>query len=1188
MKKKAVALLLVLSLVLGLLPVTAMATGRMPFTDVKETDWFYDAVQYVYEKDMMNGTGESTFSPDITTTRGMIVTILYRLEGLPSVEGESFTDVSADQYYSDAVAWASASDIVNGYGDGTFGPNDPITREQLAAILYRYMQYKGYATEATGDISEFTDGSQVSSYAVEAMNWAVGVGLISGVGNNTLAPKDIATRAQVAMILMRFCTTIASVSYTVTFEYNYDNKGVYKTVTVEGDKTVDKPTNPTRSGYSFDGWYTAEEDGEKFHFDTVISADITLYAQWSKTGGGSGSSGGSSSDGGSSGGNSGNGSGSDDGSYIQPTSNYTVTFESNGGTEVEAQIVAAGSLATRPDNPVREGYRLASWYIDDALTVVYDFDEPVNTNITLYASWEKLVKYEVSFLDQDPPDVEIYRFDIDTRSIVAGEEKLVTFETEIFAETALSANEVVLYQDDKVFGVMYDDGSNGDEIAGDGVYIYQATLSSETECTKSYQVKVRGVGSEIRNIGFYVPMTDEELKGMQSVDSALTKLTGSEEFAALITEKKATQVVELLTILADKDLVVADSIYYDEVDRIVYYEYATGALGVVMLEQDNDLNTNGTGEKSKDTDGVNVDNAVDTYSVSTQAEVLNTSGADNERNVLILNGFENSDYRRDYYNTLETEWDALGLNTTIDVDVTVADMKALDSSDWDVVIFAMHGNKYRVVRGANKQPVLCVNETVTTTTDAAYNYELTQTHTVIKVTYTDNSNGYWITPQFFTDTYGSTDLDGIMFFSESCMFYGCDCQTTTPDYTLANAITGRSAEVVVGYHNIVGAGYSRGVMKIVIEESFNGATINAAVDTAKDKKGEDDDRETPSRDKYKAYPLVAGNGRFVLRPDGVVKGSVKNADTSAVIRNALIRAYDENDDEVASTRSDSSGSYTLSLSAGTYTLEISAGSYKKGKVAIVVDSKGTTYVETFVLVSNTFNMGSVNGMISNSITEAPVSDVIVKFRKNWNNKTGIVVASTTTNTNGYFEIGDLSVGLYTIECYKSGYVTGYKNIFVLLGSTHNAVLSPTASDGTYRVVLTWGETPKDLDSHVLGSLSDGDSFHVYYRHKSQYDGDIEVCNLDVDDTTSYGPETITLMPNTTTPYYYYIYRYSGSGSIADSGAQIKLYSGDTLVRTFNVPTDQGKSDYWNVFAIVDGEVVVNNTITPSANTSYAS
>ena len=111
--------------------------------------------------------------------------------------------------------------------------------------------------------------------------------------------------------------------------------------------------------------------------------------------------------------------------------------------------------------------------------------------------------------------------------------------------------------------------------------------------------------------------------------------------------------------------------------------------------------------------------------------------------------------------------------------------------------------------------------------------------------------------------------------------------------------------------------------------------------------------------------------------------------------------------------------------------------------------------------------------------------------------------------------------------------------------------------------------------------------HVYYSHKSQYDGDVEVCNLDIDDTSSYGPETITLRPTTDKPYYYYVYRYAGSGSVSSSGAQIKVYKGEQLENTFNVPSGQGTEDYWNVFAIKDGEVIVKDTITSGADTSYA-
>ena len=152
----------------------------------------------------MSGTGKGQFSPNMTTSRAMLVTILYRLEGSPKVSRATFTDVSANMYYSDAVAWASSNKIVSGYGNGRFGPNDLITREQLATILYRYAQYKNYDTSAKGSIFKFADGLSVHTYAVEAMNWAVGAELLSGVGDKSLNPTGNATRAQVATILMRF------------------------------------------------------------------------------------------------------------------------------------------------------------------------------------------------------------------------------------------------------------------------------------------------------------------------------------------------------------------------------------------------------------------------------------------------------------------------------------------------------------------------------------------------------------------------------------------------------------------------------------------------------------------------------------------------------------------------------------------------------------------------------------------------------------------------------------------------------------------------------------------------------------------------------------------------------------------------------------------------------------------------
>ena len=180
-------------------------SAALPFADVRKTDWFYSDVEYVYKKGLMAGTGAKDFDPNSQLTRGMIVTVLYRLEKEPAVSGASgFADVDAAQWYGSAVAWAAANGIVNGYSDTAFGPNDSITREQLATILYRYAVYRGMtAVTQEENLSGFADADQISSYAVQAMNWAVGKGLLKGA-DGLLMPKAQASRAQVAAILHRF------------------------------------------------------------------------------------------------------------------------------------------------------------------------------------------------------------------------------------------------------------------------------------------------------------------------------------------------------------------------------------------------------------------------------------------------------------------------------------------------------------------------------------------------------------------------------------------------------------------------------------------------------------------------------------------------------------------------------------------------------------------------------------------------------------------------------------------------------------------------------------------------------------------------------------------------------------------------------------------------------------------------
>lgn len=182
----------------------AALTSALPFTDIAD-HWALEAIQYVYEKDLMNGTSDTRFTPNGTLNRAMLATILYRMEGSPIVTAANpYSDVAADTWYTDAVIWASENGIVNGYGSGKFGPTDNITREQLAAMLLRYSDYKEYDTDARNHLTSYTDAGAISAWALESVQWANAEGLVTGRTETTIVPQGSTTRAETATILMRY------------------------------------------------------------------------------------------------------------------------------------------------------------------------------------------------------------------------------------------------------------------------------------------------------------------------------------------------------------------------------------------------------------------------------------------------------------------------------------------------------------------------------------------------------------------------------------------------------------------------------------------------------------------------------------------------------------------------------------------------------------------------------------------------------------------------------------------------------------------------------------------------------------------------------------------------------------------------------------------------------------------------
>ncbi|MBQ3951216.1 MAG: S-layer homology domain-containing protein, partial [Oscillospiraceae bacterium] len=186
--------------------ITLSEANDRPFEDVPEGSWYYDAVYHCYDRGYFKGVSKTRFAPDGTMTRAMFTTVLYRIAGEPEVTGEiPFTDVESGKWYTNAVIWAAGEGIVKGYGGGRFGTEDPVTREQIVTMFWRF---KGMPEAENADLSSFTDADAISDWAKDAFDWAVGDGVISGKGDGRLDPKGTAKRSEVAQLVMNFETKI--------------------------------------------------------------------------------------------------------------------------------------------------------------------------------------------------------------------------------------------------------------------------------------------------------------------------------------------------------------------------------------------------------------------------------------------------------------------------------------------------------------------------------------------------------------------------------------------------------------------------------------------------------------------------------------------------------------------------------------------------------------------------------------------------------------------------------------------------------------------------------------------------------------------------------------------------------------------------------------------------------------------
>jgi hypothetical protein len=321
---------------------------------------------------------------------------------------------------------------------------------------------------------------------------------------------------------------------------------------------------------------------------------------------------------------------------------------------------------------------------------------------------------------------------------------------------------------------------------------------------------------------------------------------------------------------------------------------------------------------------------------------------------------------------------------------------------------------------------------------------------------------------------------------------------------------------------------------------------------------------------------------------GTLEGVVRDAVTRAGLAGATVEIL-SGGTVIATTTTGADGSYDVDVDAGSgYVVRFTSGGYYAADFNdIDVDDAETVILEAVLQIATTYvGNGTVSGTVTSSLTGGGLPGVTVNLRAGLNAQTGAVVATGTTNGAGQYSIADVPTGYYTAELSAAGYVTAFISVYSLGGQdtgNQNASISPVLAAGETRIVLTWGSAPSDLDTHLTGPTTAGPRFHVAYYALSVNNG--TVATLDVDDTSSYGPETLTITSQIAGVYRYYVHDYTNDGTnpslvLSNSGAQVKVYNSSGLAATFNVPANQGGT-IWEVFELS------GSTITPINLFSYA-
>ena len=1188
--------------------ITASCTVKSKFFDVNDSSKYYSKpVYWAAEKGITTGYDKVYFGPQQNCTRRELSIFLWRLAGKPAVSGSlPFSDTKGYKTSTDtykAILWCYKNGIVKGYGDGTFKPDASIVRKDTMIMLYRLAgkpQVSG--SMKFGDVKALNYPSTSDTY--KSIIWGTNKKITNGYSDGSFKPLENCLREHIVTFIYRYNKLMnpGDVTSTVTFDSN--GGSAVKPVTVENGETVSAPETPERDGYIFAGWYTSEDYDEAFLFDEeAVDEDVTLYAAWKVD--------------------------DEDALLVEYAANQIDIIYQQGDnaenvtrdiilpTEVEgiedvtitwhssnAAISSEGTV-TRPESEntavtmtVTAEKNDASFSVDHSLVVIHEHEREISGIPNNSA-------IDIENMNQDE-DAEI-TYNEDRTQITSIEGKY----SDIVVENSDDALDVI-QSIHTVVGINnpYEEldllVQNKDEYGAE--YTFEQDFNGSLVFGRRITVSVDADGiTDSLSSGVYA---SNKLAGINTVPS-ISAGDAEAYVAGLYGGDCAVNSGKTVLTIYTLD-------EYEETPVLAYMVYVSG----------------------KKADGKYVDNTVfvsaetseivKTYTNISDASAETGSGKDEFGNKVSFPVaftwtdwyfYYMQDLNRDIqmYNQLCYVDFRIGseFNNWSDKTAVSAYTNLIKTYDWynsnlgrrsvdgnglhlKTTVHNDHDNDNAFWSGSDLTLNFCDNKQVKTSRTTASGLDIVGhefTHGVVQ--FTTGGLVYENAPgainEGYADIFGCL-IDGDWQMGEDWLLirdasnptkYEAPDKLSSPYYFDFTKYTdddngGVHTNSSLVYHAaylMTKYGMSRSTLAKLWYKSLSMGYDNSAT------------FQTVRRNVLKAAKKInlSNNQINIIKrafddveiygPRGDLNVTVTDAEGN-LISNAEVTVVDK-----GLRLSRENNAYKYTLDEGTYSLNVSADGYVEYNANFEIKESETTNINV-VLVHE--GRGLVNGTVVSATSALTLEGVQLNVRSGMNVTSGSVIASSATDENGRYSF-ELNSGYYTIEMILEGFTTGYTNVQIDGGATAiaNASLSPIMSGKTYRVVLTWGESPSDLDSHLAGHAADGTNFHIYYSNKASYRSDgTEIGNLDVDDTTSYGPETTTFSAETEGVYYFYVHRYSSDGSMPASGATVVVYNGDNMIARYTIDsTAPSDSLYWNIFKIENGIFYTVNTVSNSVSTS---